>query len=84
VLRKLSTYLLFFGGELMDTGKGYFEMLHAKSDQKDVEEKKKAIEEKHPDHGGWFRVGEIVEINGSKFRIKSVKPDELRLKLLPK
>jgi len=39
---------------------------------------------KHPQHGGWFRVGEVIEINGSFFRVKSVKPTELRLKLLPK
>jgi len=33
---------------------------------------------------GWFSVGDLVTLRGSKFRIKSVKPTELRLKLLPK
>lgn len=66
----------------MDTGHGKFEKLVA-SDialQKAVEE----MESKHPKHGGWFRVGEIIEIRGSRFRIKSIKPNELRLKLIPK
>jgi hypothetical protein len=73
-------------GETMDTGKGFFEIMKAEAEAnlKDIEEQKKALEEKHPEHAGWFRVGEIIEINGSKFRVKSVKPDELRLKLLSK
>ena len=66
----------------MDTGNGRFEKLLVPPDaeQKAMEE----MEHKHPQHGGWFREGEIIEIRGSLFRIKSVKPTELRLKLLPK
>lgn len=60
----------------MDTGQGKleeFEPVHL--------ERMKA---KYPNHGGWFRVDEIVELKGSRFRVKAVKPNELRLKLLPK
>ena len=64
----------------MDTGKGKFEI----APDGDPKQAKKSLEEKYPNHGGWFRVGEIVIINGSRFRIKSVRPTELRLKLLPK
>lgn len=42
------------------------------------------LEADNPGHGGWFRVGEIIEIRGSRFRVKSIKPDEIRLKLLKK
>ena len=61
----------------MDTGEGKFVML-------DEGIKKAVLEQKYPRHGGWFRVDEVVELRGSRFRIKSVKPTELRLKLLPK
>lgn len=60
----------------MNTGKGYFEEF----DIRQLE----AMKEKHPDHGGWFRVDEVVELKGSPFRVKAIKPRELRLKLLPK
>lgn len=59
----------------MDDGKGNFvpfenaEQLHI-------------LQKENPLHGGWFRVGEEVELKGSRFRIKAVKPTELRLKLL--
>jgi len=33
---------------------------------------------------GIFKVGEIVTLKGSRFRVKSIKLKELRLKLLPK
>lgn len=63
----------------MDTGQGRFEKLLVS----DLEQKAiKEMESKYPEHGGWFRVGEIVELRGSRFRIKSIKPTELRLKLL--
>ena len=59
----------------MDDGKGTFvpfenaEELHT-------------LQKENPFHGGWFRVGEEVELKGSRFRVKAVKPTELRLKLL--
>jgi uncharacterized Zn finger protein len=68
----------------MDTGKGNFERPNFDAEKKDIEDMYKAMMEKHPNHGGWFQVGEIIEIRGSHFRVKSIKPDELRLKLLPR
>ena len=65
----------------MDTGKGYFEQISAQN-EKQLEEMKKLLEEKHPQHGGWFREGEIVELRGSRFRVKRIKPTEITLKLL--
>jgi uncharacterized Zn finger protein len=64
----------------MDTGKGEFVMLEANAANR--KELQKALEEQYPQHGGWFHVGEILEIHGSFFRVKSVKPHEIRLKLL--
>lgn len=66
----------------MDTGKGKFEMLNAEPDG--IEAAKKQMEERHPHHGGWFTVGEIIVIHGSRFRVKAVKPTQIILKLLPR
>lgn len=60
----------------MDSGKGNFVPFDVPSDLA-------ALKEQYPLHGGTFKVGEIVELKGSKFRVKSIKPKELRLKLLP-
>lgn len=69
----------------MDTGDGKFKIFQ---ESEALEEQRAAtiarMERDHPNHGGWFRVGDIVEIRGSQFRIKSIKPNELRLKLLPR
>ena len=62
----------------MDTGQGKFELSDGSAADK------VRLELIHPNHGGWFRVDEIVELKGSRFRVKAVKPNELRLKLLPK
>lgn len=63
----------------MDTGRGRFVMV---DDTAGIDEQKNALEAQYPEHGGWFKVGETVEIRGSVFRIKSIKPTELRLKLV--
>lgn len=63
----------------MDTGDGKFVQVDA-----DNHEKKSEVEHRFPNHGGWFREGEVIEIRGSSFRIQSVKPTQLRLKLLAK
>ena len=72
----------------MDTGKGKFELLQLqesdKFNQLAIKTRIKEMEDKYPNHGGWFTVGQVIEINGSRFRVKTVKPDELRLKLLSK
>jgi len=67
----------------MDTGKGKFESIKH-TNPEELETMMKALEEKHPNHGAWFREGETIEIRGSLFRVKSVKPTEIRLRLLPK
>ncbi len=68
----------------MDTGNGVFEQVAGQFDAKEIGEKMREKEREHPNHGGWFHVGQIITIDGSVFRVKSVKPNELRLKLLPK
>ena len=65
----------------MDTGNGKFEQVQAQNEQQ-FEEMKKLLEGKHPEHGGWFREGEIVELKGSTFRVKRIKPTEITLKLM--
>jgi uncharacterized Zn finger protein len=67
----------------MDTGKGRFEMVEGKTEE-ELKIAMQELEAKFPKHRGWFRVGEIIEIRDSRFRVKAVKPDELRLKLLPR
>ena len=65
----------------MDTGEGRFEPIKA-ADDKELSEKLRALQKKHTQHGGTFRIGEEVELKGSRFRIKSIKPKQLVLKLL--
>jgi len=65
-------------GIVMDTGQGRFEMTE------NLKSKLDDLQETYPNHGGVFRVGEQIELKGSKFRIKAIKPTELRLKLLNK
>jgi len=67
----------------MDTGKGTFEILKP-TNAEQIQSAIDAMERKHPNHGGWFQEGEEIVIKGSRFRVKSVKPTEIRLKLLPK
>jgi len=65
----------------MDTGQGRFKQVQA-ANEKQLEEMKQLLESKYPEHGGWFREGEIVELKGSRFRVKRIKPTEITLKLL--
>ena len=58
----------------MDSGEGSFKMI-------DESEARELMENDYP--LGIFKVGEEVELKGSRFRIKSIKLKELRLKLLP-
>jgi uncharacterized Zn finger protein len=67
----------------MDAGNGRFEQIMADSDE-ELKKKARELEGLFPNHGGWFSVGEVIEIRGSRFRVKAVKSDELRLKLLPR
>ena len=59
----------------MDTGEGRFKMIEAV-------EAARFEAEGYP--LGIFKVGEQLIIKGSRFRVKSIKLKELRLKLLPK
>jgi hypothetical protein len=68
----------------MDTGKGTFEQVQQSSDDtaEKINAKMRALEAANPNHGGWFREGEVVELKGSMFRVKRIKPTEITLKLL--
>ncbi len=69
----------------MDTGKGNFEILEGSGKIiQEILKEMEALENKHPGHGGWFQLDEIVELKGSSFRVKRIKPTEIVLKLLPK
>lgn len=65
----------------MDTGQGRFEQINAVNEE-ELKRLMGELEGKHPEHGGWFREGEIVELRGSRFRVKRIKPTEITLKLL--
>jgi uncharacterized Zn finger protein len=62
---------------MMDSGEGKLKKYEGLEELHD-------LQKKYPNHGGTFHVGEIITLKSSKFRIKSIKPRELRLKLLPK
>ena len=72
---KFSSDLNYIEENVMDTGEGKFEFAQ-------TEDQAHRLQLKYPNHGGWFHVGEEVVVKGSRFRVKSVKPNELRLKLL--
>jgi len=59
----------------MDDGQGRMRL----SDSLDELEK---IKTEFPKHGGIFSVGEEVNLRGSQFKVKSIKPRGLTLKLL--
>ena len=58
----------------MDTGEGRFKPLT----------KKEIVELDRDQLGYVFYIGEEVKVKDSLFRVKSIKPTELRLKLLPR
>jgi len=62
----------------MDTGHGNFERFE------EIENDLEELKQKYPKHGGVFKVGEKITIRNSIFKIKSIKPKELRLKLIRK
>ncbi len=66
----------------MDTGNGNFVELIKEENSGSTATEQKKLEKQYPNHGGWFHVGQIVDVEGSLFRIKSIKPTELRLILL--
>lgn len=56
----------------------------AENDNEEIKKEIKRMKEENPNHGGVFRKGEILQIKGSRFRVKTISPKELRLKLLPR
>lgn len=61
----------------MDSGNGTFKQFKTDGELK-------TLQQQHPLHGGVFHKGEIIELKGSRFKIKTISPKELRLKLLPR
>lgn len=51
-------------------------------EDKILEKIEEMTKESAPEHRNWFRVGDIININGLIFRISGVKPLEIRLKLI--
>lgn len=63
----------------MDDGRGRFRMLSEQEAKPLVENEFQGLPVDH-----FFRTGEVVELKGSKFRVKSISPKGLKLKLLPR
>ena len=64
----------------MDTGEGRFELFFSAIDDED--DMIAVLKQKFPKAKGVFRVGEELEIKGSKFRVKEITPFGIKLKLL--
>ena len=67
----------------MDTGRGYFEVFDGK-DLSEVEKNLDELIEAHPNHGGVFSEGEVIELKGSRFRVSKIIRNGLKLALLPR
>jgi len=63
----------------MDSGKGYFTDV---PDEKSPYLEGAISESKNVP--GIFYVGQILKINGSRFRLRKIKPREIILRVLPK
>lgn len=63
----------------MDSGKGYFEQFQ---NDEQVNKRIAELERMQKKVGSIFRKGEIVEIKGSRFKIRSIGNKEMRLRLL--
>ena len=64
----------------MDTGNGRFEMLESERFNRLIS----GEEEKPERAGGIFSIGEELEIDGSKFRVRKITRKDLILRLLPR
>jgi uncharacterized Zn finger protein len=67
----------------MDSGNGKFEQFNSMHDLIKKHPERLNIQNKF-DASGIFQVGEILEIKGSHFRVRSIKSSGLSLRLLPK
>ena len=63
----------------MDTGKGYMEKF---DDEIQLNERIAELEKLKEKVGSIFRVGEIIEIKDSRFKIRSIGKREMRLRLM--
>ena len=59
----------------MDTGEGRFSIY-------EKPEELEGLRQKYPNSKGVFRIGEELEIRGSKFKVKDISPFGIKLKLL--
>ncbi len=56
----------------MDTGKGIFEQIEEEKFQKQMEQEKSRV----------FKVGEILEVRGSRLRVEQITRNKITFKLL--
>jgi hypothetical protein len=71
----------------MDTGDGRMVQFDAPDPSEKLKEYQKAVEDMqklYPGHGGIFKVGEEVELKGSRFTISKILNNGLKLKLTEK
>lgn len=61
--------------DIMDTGEGRMEMIH---DDRFIDDMRK----KYPKSKGIFTIGEIIEINGSRFKVYDISPFGIKLRVL--
>jgi len=67
----------------MDTGEGRMEKFEA-ADKEELSRKLSQFEDRYPLHGGVFKVGEELEIKGSRFLVKDISSLGMRLRVLPR
>ena len=65
----------------MDTGKGQFEMFE---DQEEMSRRLVELKKAGTPTGGVFRLGEVVELKESRFKVVKITGRKLTLRLLPK
>ena len=65
----------------VDTGKGHFDHFE---DEASLNERMKELVALKEKVGSIFRVGEVLEIKDSKFKIRSIGKREMRLRLMEK
>jgi len=63
----------------MDSGKGHFEQFQI---EQELNEKVAELERLREKVGSTFRVGEVVTIKNSRFKVRSIGKREMRLRLM--
>lgn len=67
----------------MDSGHGQFIGITG-DDTKDQEAAITRLKEEYHNHGGIFKIGDYIELQGSKFKVHKITSKKLILKLLKK